>query len=339
MSKQIEIERLFAGGEERPLIDVRTPAEFAKGHIPGAVNLPLFSNEERAVVGTAYKQESPEVALLKGLDFVGPKMRSFVEQARAIAPEKKLTVHCWRGGRRSESMGWLLNLAGFDIQTVKGGYKAYRNHILRAFADRKLRIRILGGYTGSGKTEVLKALADRGEQVIDLEGLARHKGSAFGALGEAPQPSVEQFENDLYEVFRQIDPVRPVWVEDESQSIGRVYIPLGFWRQMRSAKLIVLQLPKEERVRYLVQTYAQYPPEQLVEAYGRIQKRLGGQHVKTAVAALRKGDFETAAAVALRYYDKTYRFGLENRAEEQRIYIELPKLEPGRIAERLLTFV
>lgn len=339
MARQIEIEEIFDHLAERPLIDVRTPAEFAKGHIPGAHNLPLFTNEERAVVGTAYKQESPEEALLRGLEFVGPKMRSFVEQSGQISGERQVVVHCWRGGRRSESMGWLLKLAGFDVLTVRGGYKAYRNYILQSFEKRTLPLIVLGGYTGSGKTEVLKALAARGEQVIDLEGLARHKGSAFGALGEAGQPSVEQFENDLYEAFRAIDPGRRVWVEDESQSIGRVYIPLGFWRQMRRAPVFFLDIPRPERVRYLVESYAQFPKEQLAGSFTRIQKRLGGRHLQVALAAMDAGDFAKAAEIGLQYYDKAYRFGLNKRGGDQIHHFEVVKINPEKVADRLLQFV
>ena len=339
MAKKIEIEGLFENLGKRSLIDVRTPAEFARGHIPGALNLPLFTNEERAVVGTAYKQESPEKALLIGLDFVGPKMRSLIEQANLIASSRKLIVHCWRGGRRSESMGWLLSLAGFDVMTIKGGYKAYRNYVLNSFVERSLPLIVLGGYTGSGKTEILKALATRGEQIIDLEGLAHHKGSSFGALGEAHQPFVEQFENDLFEAFRNIDPKRRVWIEDESQSIGRVYIPRGFWKQMRQALLLILDIPKQERIQYLVKSYAQFSEESLVEAFVRIRKRLGGQHIKTALSAIETKDYAKATDIALKYYDKAYLFGVKKRADCQKKHLEVSKIEPEDIADKLLRFM
>lgn len=339
MTRQIEIEKIFDHSADRPLIDVRTPAEFAKGHIPGAFNLPLFTDEERAVVGTAYKQESPEEALLKGLDFVGPKMRAFVERTEQIAKDRKVVIHCWRGGRRSESMGWLLQLAGFDVWTIKGGYKAYRNHILRSFEEPSLPLIVLGGYTGSGKTDVLKALASRGEQVIDLEGLANHKGSAFGALGEDGQPSVEQFENNLYEAFRACDPGRRVWVEDESQSIGRVYIPVGFWRQMRQSPVFFLDIPREERIRYLIESYARFPKEELAMSFTRIRKRLGGQHLQSALAAVDAGDAAGAAEIGLQYYDKAYRFGLSKRNRDQIHPFEIARINPEKIADRLLQFV
>ncbi|MFK7783533.1 MAG: rhodanese-like domain-containing protein, partial [Crocinitomicaceae bacterium] len=152
MPQTININEYWNQSESSVLIDVRTPAEYEKGHIPGAVNLPLFTNEERVIVGTTYKQRSPEKALLEGLDFVGPKMSGFIKQAKVLAPEKKVTVHCWRGGKRSFSMAWLLEIAGFEVNTLKGGYKAYRNEVLSSFEKIKHQIIILGGRTGCGKT-------------------------------------------------------------------------------------------------------------------------------------------------------------------------------------------
>lgn len=338
MTKQIDVDSLFDHWNQRTLIDVRTPAEFVKGHIPGANNLPLFSDEERVVVGTTYKQQSPEEALLKGLEFVGPKMRFFIERVKQITGNKQLIIHCWRGGRRSESMGWLLNLAGFEVMILKGGYKAYRNYILNFFASKPLQIVVLGGYTGSGKTAVLRALAQRGEQVIDLERLAHHKGSTFGALGEGFQPTVEQFENDLFSSLNDLDHSRRIWVEDESQSIGRVYIPVDFWMRMREAPIMVIDIPKSERIRYLVDEYAGFSEENLAEAFTRIKKRLGGQHLQDALDALKNKDFSKAVSIGLTYYDKAYLFGLNKRSSEQIFHFETSDIDPERIADQLLQF-
>ena len=304
--ESISVEQLWADTPKRTLFDVRTPSEYAKGHIPGALNLPLFSDEERAVVGTIYKRQSPRQALLKGLEFAGGKMTWYVREAIARAEGKKIVVHCWRGGQRSGSLSWLLEFAGFEVQVLRGGYKAYRNYIHQTFSEKRLRMVVLGGPTGSGKTRLLQCLEEAGEQVIDLERIAHHKGSSFGALGEAPQPTVEQFENDLFEVFRNIDPGRRVWVENENRAIGRVFMPEGFWEQFRRSPLVEVEIPFEARLQYLVQTYGAFAPGSLKEAFLRLEKRLGGQHCKAAVEALECGDLATAGAIALHYYDKTY---------------------------------
>lgn len=336
--KIIAVEQLLEIQQNRILFDVRTPAEFEQGHIPGAVNLPLFSNEERAVVGTIYKQQSPELALLKGLEFAGAKMRWYVEEAQRLAENQAIAVHCWRGGKRSESMGWLLEQAGFDVMILKGGYKNYRNYLHNYLTEQKAPFIILGGYTGSGKTEVLHELAKLGEQVLDLELLAHHKGSAFGALGEALQPSVEQFENDLFKAYYKLNKNQRIWLEDESKAIGKVYITDGFWQQMVRAPHIKLEIPLHERIQHLVDIYANFPKENLIESFQKIKKRLGGLHLNNAIAALERGDYAEAVRIALIYYDKTYEHCLQNKMG---VVIHLFKADifnPVKIAADLSAF-
>ncbi len=303
---KITADILLENTKDRVLLDVRTPAEYAIGHIPGAYNLPLFSNEERVVVGTLYKQQSPDKAFLKGLEYAGARMPDYVKEARLLAPRGKIVVHCWRGGQRSGSLSWLLAFSGMDVQVLQGGYKAYRQHIHRQFGERPLRMLVLGGPTGSAKTKILHELAALGEQIIDLEKLAQHKGSAFGALGEEAQPTVEQFENELYATFANINPQRRVWIENESRGIGKVFMPQGFWEQFRQSPLIDLVMPFEQRVAFLVETYASFAVEDLMASFYGIERRLGGLNLKLALAALQTGDFASAAAIALRYYDKSY---------------------------------
>ncbi|RMF29077.1 MAG: tRNA 2-selenouridine(34) synthase MnmH [Bacteroidetes bacterium] len=319
----------------RVLLDVRTPAEFARGHIPGALNLPLFSDDERAEVGTLYKQTSPEAALLRGLELVGPKMRALVEQARRLAPQGNVLLHCWRGGKRSESMAWLLRLAGFDALTLEGGYKAYRRHVLESFERRRLKIIVLGGKTGCTKTALLHRLRQLGEQVLDLEGLAHHKGSAFGALGQPAQPMPEQFENDLFEEFRRLDPTRPVWVENENRAIGRVFIPEAFWRQMKAAPLINIALPLERRIQNILADYGAFPREELAEAFRKIHKRLGGQNLLAALQALEAGDLRRAVEIALTYYDKAYQHYLDKNQAPHILRLEFQDEPLDAIAEAL----
>ena len=258
-----------------PVLDVRSPREYTAGHLPGAHCFPLFDDRERAQVGTTYKQIGAHEALLVGLELVGPKMRSLVEQARHLAPTKEVLVHCWRGGMRSESVAWLLATAGFTAHTLEGGYKAYRNHALESF--RKIpQLVALGGATGSGKTAVLRALQARGEQVINLEALAHHRGSAFGGIGQTPQPTTEQFQNDLHHVWQQLDPRVRVWIEDESFSIGQVKLPIELWNAMRARPLVLLEVPRAARIQRLVQEYGSLDRLELERAVVTIQKRLGG---------------------------------------------------------------
>lgn len=292
--------------ESYPVLDVRSPGEYQQGHIPTAHHLPLFSDAERAEVGTLYKQDSPDAALLRGLELSGAKMRQYVEKARAIDPKGPMIIHCWRGGQRSQSMGWLLEKAGLEVWILQGGYKAYRQYIRTWLGKKQHQFIVLSGPTGAGKTHLLHALQEQGEWIVDLENLACHKGSAFGALGEAPQPSTEHFENLLQAELRRIPSGSRVWLEDESRLIGTVYLPDPFWDQLDTVQTIDLEVPFEERVQNLVADYSAYPLSDLRKAFQKITKRLGGQNVKAALEALEQRDFATAAAISLRYYDKAY---------------------------------
>lgn len=318
----IDIEKFLALAMDYPICDVRTPDEFAEGHIPGAKNLPLFSNEERTKIGTTYKQTGSREAILQGLDFVGPKMRSLIESAEKISPERIILLHCWRGGMRSRSVAWLLGVAGFKVYLLQGGYKAFRQYA-RSLFEKEWRIHILSGYTGSGKTAILEALSHSGEQIIDLEKLAHHKGSSFGALGEAAQPSQQQFENELALALRQQKAQKPLWLEDESRKIGCRVIPKSLWEQMCVGKVFFLNMPLALRVQRLQKDYGSFPKEDLKSCVVRLKKRLGGLHTKQAVDALEKNDISVCTALLLKhYYDKTYLHGLSKRNPETIIKID-----------------
>ncbi|MCX6181805.1 MAG: tRNA 2-selenouridine(34) synthase MnmH [Bacteroidetes bacterium] len=228
MAKAYQIKDFLVHAETLPVIDVRSEGEFLQGHIPGAISVPLFTNAERAAVGTIYKQESKELAVQKGLEIVGPKLTSFVQQVKSHISGKEVLVHCWRGGMRSGSFAWLLETSGLTAGTLIKGYKAYRNYVLSSFTN-PLKLILLGGKTGSGKTKILHYLKEQGEQVIDLEELCSHKGSAFGAIGQKPQCSSEQFENNLSEILLRLDSNKRIWIEDESRNLGNIYIPESFW--------------------------------------------------------------------------------------------------------------
>jgi len=305
-----------------PVIDVRSEAEFEHAHIPGAYNLPLFNNEERKVVGTIYKQQSRELAIKKGLEYFGPKMKDmviFVEDliAKTDPTNKKILVHCWRGGMRSAGVAWLLDLYGFKVYTLIGGYKTFRNWVLNQFTL-KTNFRILGGYTGSGKTIVLQALNEMGAAVVDLEGLAGHKGSAFGNIGLPKQPSQEMFENKLaVSIFNVKNkfPTQEIWIEDESQRIGTVNLPQVLWLHIRTCPVYFLDIPFAQRVQYLVETYGKLDKTELGEATKRIQKRLGGLETKMALQYLDENNIEACFDILLKYYDKQYSKGLEKRPD------------------------
>lgn len=316
MSVSLDIKSFLKAGKSLPVIDVRTPSEFRQGHIPGAHNLPLFSDEERAEIGTLYTQVSRDESIKRGLEFVGPKLRDFVEQANVLSPQKEILVHCWRGGMRSQSMAWLFEFSGIKTKTLEGGYKSYRHFALQQF-EKPLNLIILGGMTGSGKTHVLQKLSEWGEQVLDLEGLAHHKGSAFGSLGEDPQPTNEHFENQIALLLSEMNQGRPVWLEDESINIGKNKIPDALFKQMRSAPVVEIKVPYEKRIHQLVSDYSPYPVEDLKESVLKIQKRLGGLRTKQAIEALDEENYALVAQLTLTYYDKTYNYGLNTRAAEQ----------------------
>lgn len=321
-----------------PVIDVRSPAEFEAGHIPGAINIPLFSNEERAEVGTLYKQRGQEAAILRGLEIVGPKMAGFVRQAKALPYQEQLLIHCWRGGMRSGSFGWLLNTAGLPAVTLAGGYKSYRQKLLHFF-EIPFSLYVLTGGTGSGKTELLHHLRQQGEQVVDLEGLAYHKGSVFGGMGQPDQPSSEQFQNALFLQMQEMNPAQPIWLEDESISLGNVFIPHPLWNQLRKAPLIRTELSRAARIERLVKEYGQFHPQELGAAIQKISKRLGGQHAKAALEALEENKLEEVASILLVYYDKTYDIGINKRKELLQFEAEYAFFNPEIITEDILQHV
>lgn len=322
-------------------IDVRSPGEFEAGHLPGAVSLPLFTNDERAEVGTLYKHEGKRAALERGLELVGPKMKSLVKQARALfesqASRKPLLVHCWRGGMRSESVDWLLRTAEIPSSLCVGGYKACRQ-VMRLDAAKPRNYVVLGGMTGSAKTEVLHALRERGEAVLDLEGLAKHFGSAFGNLDNHDQPSTEQFANDLATELASLDEQfgegAIIWLEDESRQIGRVHVPEGFHKRLRDAPLLELTRSMNDRLEHLVAMYGESCTAALSQAFDRIADKLGGQHAQAAKAHLGEGELREAARIALVYYDKAYPHGRDPREEFRQL--KAHGMTPNEMADSCL---
>jgi tRNA 2-selenouridine synthase len=332
--EKIDIETFLTLSKQIPVFDVRSPSEYAHAHIPNAISLPLFSDEERKIVGTTYKQKSKQLAIKAGLDFFGPKMKSMVEEVEIhLKKTKKKTddqheesviVHCWRGGMRSAGVAWLLNLYGFKVYTIAGGYKSFRKWALDQF-EKSYKLKILGGYTGSGKTDLLHALKQQGESVIDLEGVAGHKGSAFGNIGLPKQPSQEHFENVLAMQLHEVSNASTsFWIEDESQRIGDVNIPAHLWAQMRQATLYFIDIPFEERLIQILKTYSHLDKMKMINAIVRIKKRLGGLDAKDAVNAFIEDRIEDCFRILLKYYDKWYTKGMESRENLKEKMIHIP---------------
>jgi len=332
---KIPAERFLELSESIPVCDVRSPSEFISGHIPGAINIPLFNDAEREAVGIRYKREGRIPAILEGLRLSASMMTEKLSQALKAADKGKLLVHCWRGGMRSEAMAWLFSLGDIETEVLEGGYKAYRNYILDRLSEKRKMI-VLGGLTGSSKTHILRYLKSEGNQIIDLEGLANHKGSAFGALGELPQPSTEHFANLLYNEWKRNDSNLPFWVEDESRSIGSVFIPDGFYETMQEVPVIVLMMAVKLRLPRLIQEYSIYPPELLKAAITRISKRLGGDNTRDAINAVEQGDYSKAIEISLGYYDKAYQFGLKKKNSNNLIYVDTETDDIAANAQKVL---
>ena len=340
--EKTDIETFLKLSRNFPVLDVRSPSEFMHAHIPQAFSLPLFTDEQRKIIGTAYKKQSRKIAVEIGLNYFSERMKSIQKETTKILEKRRidpdhstperlehtpLLVHCWRGGMRSETVAWLLSLYGHQVYVLNGGYKAYRRWALKQ-VEKKYHFHILGGYTGSGKTEVLKEMKKEGKVVIDLEDLANHRGSSFGSLGQAAQPSQEMFENllawELWEITTPANcqgPNEPntgaekpvIWLEDESRHIGSVGFPPAFWEQMQNSPLYFIDVPFEERVNFIIQTYGQFDKEKLEVRIRNIQKRLGGLETKNALQFLEDGNLKACFEILVRYYDKLYANGLKKR--------------------------
>jgi tRNA 2-selenouridine synthase len=317
---KINIKSFLELSDTIPIADVRSPSEFNDGHIPGAINIPLFDDKEREAVGIKYKNEGRLPAIIEGLKHTGPALLNKLEQGLKSANNGKLLVHCWRGGMRSEAMAWLFSLGDLEISILEGGYKSYRHYVTEILSEKRKMI-ILGGMTGSSKTHILKTLKSSGQQGLDLEQLANHKGSAFGSLGQLPQPTTEQFGNSLYTELVKFKKDLPLWVEDESRNIGSVFMPDSFYQNMQETPVIVLVMDLNMRLPRLLEEYSSYPQATLKESVLKISKRLGGDKTQDAILAIETGDFAKAIEIVLYYYDKAYLFGLKKKDSKYIIYV------------------
>lgn len=335
---KISISDFIASAHNGIVLDVRSPNEFEHAHVPGAQSLPLFNNEERALVGTTYKQQSREHAIKIGLPLFGSKLLPMIETVESLVADfqKKnnqklptIYVHCWRGGMRSAAVAWLLDLYGLKVCQLIGGYKAYRNWVLEQF-NQQYNLHVLGGNTGSGKTEILQALKKQKISVIDLEGIAHHKGSAFGAIGQPNQPSQEMFENRLANELQQNACNKVIWIEDESQRIGTVMLPTPFFKMLRNSVCYFIKIPFEARLDFIIKGYGKLDPQELINATLRIQKRLGGLETKNVVNFIIEKDIKSAFDILLKYYDKLYEKNVESSLIPKSVVIQIPaeKVDP-----------
>ncbi|MEQ1780017.1 MAG: tRNA 2-selenouridine(34) synthase MnmH [Hyphomonadaceae bacterium] len=294
------------------IIDVRSPGEFAEDHVPGAVNLPVLDNEERAIIGTIYVQESRFLARRMGAALVARNVAHHLDTALADkSPTFKPLVYCWRGGQRSNAMALILAQVGWRTMVLKGGYKTYRRAAQHRLYDTDLNLRLvlLEGGTGSAKTAILQRVAQQGGQVIDLEAIARHRGSLFGALANTPQPSQKWFESCLLDQIACLDPTRPVLVEAESSRIGNRTLPPTIWNAMQVAPRIELAAPIEARAAYLVRAYPDVIADRalLENVLSRLEVYPGRKLLANWRTLADAGDFtELVRQVVERHYDPSY---------------------------------
>lgn len=335
--KKISVNSILAKRDQFPLLDTRSPSEYMAGHIPEAISLPLFEDDERSEIGTIYKKSGQKEAIKAGLSIVGPKMTGFIKSAEDVGSDKVL-MHCWRGGMRSQSMAWLLELYGLEVLVMDGGYKAYRNELLDYFKF-PLKLRVLTGTTGSMKTPILHELEKLGEQVIDLEGLAHHNGSSFGNQLSKGQPTTEQFQNNLFEAFLALDKRKTFWIEDESFMIGKVHLMEPLYKLMQEAPHFHIAVPKAQRIKVLVESYGGLPKESLIRATEGISQKLGKDNTETAIRHIISGELEEAVGIILQYYDRAYQNGIAKKEKNIQMKLALDHGDPADFAHALINKV
>ena len=321
--------------EKLLLIDVRSEKEFSQAHIPGAVNIPLLNDDHRRQVGITYKSNGRDAAVIKGFDLVGEKFGDFIREVKKQSEGKHVMVYCWRGGMRSGIMSWVLGMAGFKCFLLKGGYKSYRNYVLEVL-EQPRNVVVIGGKTGSGKTEVLDALKRKGEQVICLETLASHRGSAFGALGLPPQPRNEMFQNMLAEEWIKVDDRKILFLENESMTIGPIVLPPRIFEAIRNSPVVEIQMGLQQRIQRILAEYGEFPVEALVENTQKLAKRLGGLRTQQAVEALYNGEKDKWVEHVLHYYDNTYGYGSDTRKNSLQVVEVYDDETADGIADKVL---
>ena len=321
------------------VIDVRAPVEFAQDHIVGAVNMPVLSNAERIEIGTLYKQSSPFAARKRGAVLVSQNIARHIDTKLLDLPaDFSPLIHCWRGGQRSRAFAHILSEIGWRCHLLEGGYKAYRRDILDGlkadFSD--LSLVIIAGRTGSAKTDILAEIKNQGGQIIDLEGLARHRGSLLGRWPDSPQPSQRYFESSLIDAMRQLDKSYPVYVESESSRIGNLQLPTALWREMTASPLIVIDTPVDARARYSLEGYDHLLREKtdILRLIKGMRHRHGGAVTDSWQVMFDKGDWLALAhALLTDHYDPAYDSSVSRHNRPVLATIGQPDCTPTSVAE------
>ncbi len=307
--KEIEVKDAIEKGFA--LIDVRTKKEFDEFHIPGAVNVPLFSEEEKEKISKVYYERGEKEARIFALELVSPRLSEIVRKIKEIKDrEKKVAVYCWRGGMRSLAVASICNLCGVYVFRLKGGYRAFRRYVLeeieKLVSDKEFIV--IYGPTGVGKTRILRKLKEEGFPVLDLEGLAGHRGSVFGGIG-LKQPSQKMFDSLLWLELKRLESQPFVVVEGESRKIGNIHLPEPVWRKLIEGRRILVELPLEERVRISMEDYGvgDFSISVYLDALKRIKKILGDKKYSEIKELIEDGKFEEAVReLMVNYYDKLY---------------------------------
>ncbi|TCT26303.1 tRNA 2-selenouridine synthase [Melghiribacillus thermohalophilus] len=325
MYQDIEVDELFSGKEKETvtMIDVRSPSEFQEGRIPGSINIPVFDDQERAEVGTIYKQDSPEAARERGVEIFSEKLPAFLKAFQAIDGQK--VVYCWRGGMRSKAAATVVDLMGMTIHRLKGGYRAYRKWVVHTLDELNLTpaFFVLNGNTGTGKTAILHRLKEEGYPVIDLEGMANHRGSIFGHIGQEPH-NQKTFDSLLVHDLLTYQDSPFIVIEGESKRIGKVVLPSFLIEKKEQGMQLFIELPVEERVKNILDDYQPWNREEAyLQAYERIKRRIHTPVAKDIEANLKAGKFEQAIEQLLAYYyDPRYQHAAAQYEEGQKIVIK-----------------
>lgn len=338
MIKPVSPQEYLLSLQHLPIIDVRAPAEYANGHVPGAISIPLFSDQERAIVGTIYKQEGREQAVRKGFELVAPHITSYIDTAQQQTDSKELVIYCARGGMRSKSVAMLFDFAGYTIHLIAGGFKAYKAY-LREQVEVCNNLILIGGKTGSGKTAILAELEKSGEQVIDLEGLARHRGSALGALGQGAQPTQEQFMLDCFSRLGSFDTTRPIWVEHEGCRLGELQVPYELYTRMLQAPVVRLELPVTYRAARLMDEYGCFSCDDIRPCILLMERRLGSESTKRILELIDLGDKNQILTILLGHYDRSYGHSVERNESNKFYLLELGETSPQEHAVAIREFL